>query len=180
VAVRFVYPLPSLEGRAWWIVRAAPVRLERVWASKFWSGFLPLAVLGVGLVVGTNGLLAVPGTVTAAVLPLVVLLLAAIVSLGLAFGAAHAELDARDAARIATGFGAILYMLSAMALIAVVVVLAAWPVQALLAAARAGAWPQGRGLVAMAAALGAAASACAVAFAVARGRGIQAMRRLSV
>src|SRR5262249_10083609 len=37
VAVRFVYPLPSLEGRAWWIVRVAPVRLERVWWSKFWA-----------------------------------------------------------------------------------------------------------------------------------------------
>ena len=180
VAVRFVYPLPSLEGRAWWIVRVAPVRLERVWTSKFWSGFLPLALLGVGLVAGTNGLLGVPPRVTAAALPVVVALLAAIVSLGLAFGAVHAELDAHDAARIATGFGAILYMLAAVALIAVVVALAAWPVERLLLQARMGGPLRGTALGLVVAGLAGGVGLSAAAFVVARRAGLRALARLPV
>jgi len=63
-------------------------------------------------------------------------LMAAVVSLGLAFGAAYPRLDTQNAAQIATGFGAILYMLACLALIALVVALEAWPVSRLLCQAR--------------------------------------------
>jgi ABC-2 type transport system permease protein len=54
VAVRFVYPMVSLEGRSWWILRSAPLALQRVWWSKFWLGFVPLVLLGEILVAATN------------------------------------------------------------------------------------------------------------------------------
>ena len=60
VAARFVYPMVSLEGRAWWILRTAPVSLERIWWTKFWMGFVPLSVFSVCLVVLTNRILSVP------------------------------------------------------------------------------------------------------------------------
>lgn len=180
VAVRFVYPLPSLEGRAWWVVRTAPVGLERIWAGKFWSGFLPLCALTLGLVGGTNHLLAAPPAVTASVLPVVAALLGAIVSLGLAFGAAHAEVDGRHAGRIATGHGAVLYMLAAVALIVTVVGLAAWPVERLLVSLRTGggAVPPGV-LTSLAAGLGAGIAVSAVVWAAARRAGIRALARLA-
>lgn len=180
VAVRFVYPLPSLEGPAWWVVRTAPVPLERIWAGKFWSGFLPLGALTLGLVAGTNHLLAAPLAVTVSVLPVVVALLGAIVSLGLAFGTAHAELDGRDAGRIATGHGAVLYMLAAVALIVSVVGLAAWPMERLLVSLRHGGGAL-RPAVVLAATLGfgAAILLSAVVWAVARRVGIRALARLS-
>jgi ABC-2 type transport system permease protein len=42
----FVYPVVSLEGRSWWLLRTAPVALGSIWWSKFWIGFLPLVFLG--------------------------------------------------------------------------------------------------------------------------------------
>ncbi len=55
-------------------------------------------------------------------------MIAAIVSLGLAFGAAYPRLDSTNAAQIATGFGGVVYMVSCLALIASVVALEIWPV----------------------------------------------------
>src|SRR5207244_2344778 len=55
----------------------------------------------------------------------------AIVSLGIAFGAAHPRFDAVNPAQIATSFGAVLYMMLCLALIAVVVTFEAWPISRL-------------------------------------------------
>jgi len=128
VAVRFVYPMASLEGRAWWILRTAPVPLRSLWWGKFWLAFVPLATFGEALVATTNHLLDVPPSLTILFLIALLPLTAAIVSLGLAFGAAHPKLDVRNAAQVATGFGAIVYMVTCLVLIAIVVGLEAWPV----------------------------------------------------
>src|SRR5882672_9634978 len=54
VAVRFVYPSISLEGRAWWVLRSAPVPIATLWWSKFVVAFVPLTLLGEALIVVTN------------------------------------------------------------------------------------------------------------------------------
>jgi ABC-2 type transport system permease protein len=149
VAVRFVYPMPSLEGRAWWIVRTAPVPLARIWWAKFWIGFLPLLTLAVALVLATNAMLGVAPAVTTAFVASLVPLVAAQVGLGLWLGARHATLDARNAAQIATSFGAIVFMLASLGLIVLVVAAESWPVAGLLRLARAGE-PGGAGLAGLA------------------------------
>jgi ABC-2 type transport system permease protein len=153
VAVRFVYPMPSLEGRAWWVVRTAPVALAHVWWAKFCIGFAPLLALAVALVLATNAMLGVPATVTAVFAASLVPLVAAEVSLGLWLGARHASLDSRNAAQIATSFGAIVYMLASLGLIVLVVAVEAWPAAALLRHLRAHAAAPG-GLAALAVAAG--------------------------
>jgi ABC-2 type transport system permease protein len=175
VAVRFVYPMPSLEGRAWWIVRTAPVALERIWWAKFWSGFLPLLAFATALVFATNAMLGVAPAVTAVFLVSLVPLVAAEVSLGLWLGARHATLDTRNAAQIATSFGAIVYMLVSLGLIAVVVAAESWPVAGLLHLARAGV-PGGVDLALRAVALGWAVSV--PVFGLARRSGLRAWSRL--
>jgi ABC-2 type transport system permease protein len=132
VAVRFVFPMVSLEGRGWWVLRTAPVSLERIWWTKFWMGFAPLSVFAVCLVVMTNRILSVPTVPATIIAGLLVGLVAAIVAMGLAFGAVHPKLDTGNAAQIATGFGAMVYMGAALALTFVVVALAAWPIGRLL------------------------------------------------
>lgn len=127
IAVRFVYPMVSLEGRAWWILRTAPIGLGRVWWGKFWIGFLPLLGFSSLLIAATNGYLGVPLALTASFLLTLVPLTAAVVSMGLGFGATYPRLDTQNAAQIATGFGAIVYMVTCLGLIAVVVGLEAWP-----------------------------------------------------
>jgi ABC-2 type transport system permease protein len=180
IAVRFVYPMVSLEGRAWWILRTAPVSLAHLWWSKFWIGYVPLLAFAEALVASTNALLGVPHLITAVFLATLVPLLAAIVSLGLAFGATHAKLDTQNAAQIATGFGAILYMLACFALIALVVAVDAWPVSQLLLAGRDRLVLMGGRAALVGLGFGAGAVLALVAFEVARRRGLVALSRLAV
>jgi ABC-2 type transport system permease protein len=138
IAVRFVYPMVSLEGRAWVVLRAAPISLDQIWWSKFWIGYVPLLAFAALLIAATNGYLGVPAPLTAGFLVTLVPLIATLVSLGLSFGATHPRLDVPNAAQIATGFGAIVYMVSSLLLIAAVVGLEAWPTWRLLRLARTG------------------------------------------
>jgi len=128
VSVRFVYPMVSLEGRSWWILRSAPISIPELWWSKFCIGYVPLLVLGEVLVAATNYFLDVGHGLTVVFALTLLPMIAAIVSLGLAFGAAYPRLDTQNAAQIATGFGAILYMVVCLGVITVVCALEAWPV----------------------------------------------------
>jgi ABC-2 type transport system permease protein len=180
VAVRFVYPMVSLEGRSWWILRSAPVALERLWWSKFWIGYVPLAAFGLVLILVTNRLLGVQGGLSLVFVATMLPLIAAIVSLGLAFGAVYPRLDTQNAAHIATGFGAIVYMVTCLGFIAVVVALEAWPVSRLFWRSSA-TLPFGALHATLAGALFAATGAVQVGtFLVARRVGLGALRRLQV
>ncbi len=128
VAVRFVYPSVSLEGRSWWVLRSAPVSLATLWWSKFLVAFMPLTLLGEVLIVVTNRYLGVASGLTLVFMATLLFVIAAIVSLGLAFGAAYPRLDSNNAAQIATGFGGVVYMVTCLGLIAGVIAIEAWPV----------------------------------------------------
>jgi ABC-2 type transport system permease protein len=178
IAVRFVYPMVSLEGRAWIVLRTAPISLEQIWWSKFWIGYVPLLAFA-GLLIGaTNGYLGVPATLTASFILTLVPLIATLVSMGLSFGAAHPRLDVPNAAQIATGFGAIVYMVSSLLVITVVVLLEAWPTWRLLRAARTGhalAAPEVMGVFGLYAT---AFVVLVVVFTAARRAGLRALARL--
>jgi len=131
VAVRFVYPAVSLEGRSWWVLRSAPVPLGAIWWSKFWIAFLPLALLGELLIVVTGRFLGTAPALTLVFMATLLLVIAAIVSMGLAFGAAYPRLDTHNAAQIATGFGGVVYMVACLGLIAAVIALELWPISRL-------------------------------------------------
>lgn len=178
VSVRFVFPMVSLEGRAWWILRTAPVPLSHVWRAKFWMAFVPLAAFATGLVVATNRLLGVPPVPATIIATLLLGLVAAIVAMGLAFGALYPKLDTGNAAQIATGFGAMVYMAAALALTALVVTLAAWPIGCLLWLHRYGLQASAMETTGMVAGVALAATTTVVATLAARRRGIAALARL--
>jgi len=130
VAVRFVLPSVSLEGKSFWITKTAPLPLRRLWWSKFWVGLVPLLVLGEVLVVATNYYLQVmPLMMWLSTLTLFCMTFG-IVALGLAVGAAYPKFDADNAAKVAAGVGGLVYMILCMSFIGAVVVLEAWPVYA--------------------------------------------------
>lgn len=128
VAVRFIFPAFSVEGKAFWILKAGPISLRRLWWAKFWIGVVPLLILGETLVVATNTFLGVmpfmmwlaSGTLAAMVVT--------IVAMGLAVGAAYPNFEAENAAKVAAGAGGLVYMVLCMSFIGAVVVLEAWPV----------------------------------------------------
>lgn len=132
IAVRFIFPALSLEGKTFWVLKSAPLLLRHWWWSKFWVGLLPLLVLGELLVCLTNYFLRV--SVFMMVLSAVTLcvLTCGIVALGMAVGVAYPTFTAEHSAKVAASFGGVLYMVLCISFIGAVVVLEAWPVYMLL------------------------------------------------
>jgi ABC-2 type transport system permease protein len=128
VAIRFVYPAVSIEGKSFWIIRSAPISIERLLWSKFWMYLVPLLVLSEILIVLSNWFLNVSGFMMGLSIVTMAFLTAGIVGLGIGLGAVYPRFFVENVAKIATGYGAILYMVLAMGFIALAVFLEAWPV----------------------------------------------------
>lgn len=141
VAVRFVFPSFSLEGRAFWLMKSAPLPLRRLWWAKFWIGLLPLMVLGELLVCATNSYLQVMPFMMWLSAGTLFIMVFAIVALALAVGAAYPNFDADNASKVASGAGGLVYMILCMSFIGLVVVLEAWPVYVIFSSRLAQATP---------------------------------------
>ncbi len=128
VAVRFVFPAVSLEGEAFWIVRASPMPLDKFLLAKFSSSVLPLLVLSEVLIVLSNLLLNVPTFMMVLGVVTVLFMTFGIVAIGIGFGAVFPRFRYENAAQIPTGFGGIAYMLVTLLFIGAVVTLEASPV----------------------------------------------------
>lgn len=110
VAVRLAFPAVSTEGRAYWLLRTAPVSPRQIVLSKFW-GALPVTLI-LGLVMGLASARALD-------LGPVLLLLSALVSvsnalvitaLGVGLGAAAPRFDADNPAEIGVSTGGLAFM----------------------------------------------------------------------
>jgi len=127
VAVRFIYPSVSLEGRAFWILQTAPVSVRSLLRSKFWLSLFPLLFLSEVLVVVTNRFLEVSPFMMAYSIGLVFLLTLGITGLGVGFGAAYPRFTEDNPARISTGFGGLVFMMVCSLYIGAMVALTAYP-----------------------------------------------------
>jgi ABC-2 type transport system permease protein len=134
IAARFLFPAISLEGRSLWLLRSSPLRLSSLVWSKFWVGSLPLLVLALALTAGTNVILRVEGFIMVLSLVTITVMTFALAALALGFGAMFPKFDTENAAEIPTGFGGLLFMMTAIGYLAAVVVLEARPVYVILEA----------------------------------------------
>ncbi len=127
LGVRFIFPAVSSEGRAFWILKGAPVKLTRVLWVKFVFYLVPMLLLGLLLVMATNYLLGL-GTFMRVVSTITVgLLTLGITSLSIGMGVLHADFKEVDSNRLFTGFGALLTMIYGGLAVAAVVLLEAYP-----------------------------------------------------
>jgi ABC-2 type transport system permease protein len=138
IAARFLFPVVSLEGRTLWLLRSSPLELRRLIWSKFWVNLLPLLVVALGLTAGTNHILRVGPFMMTLSLVTITVMTVAIAAMALGFGAVFPRFDTTNAADIPTGFGGLLFMMTAISYLALVIVLQAWPVYAVLTARLAG------------------------------------------
>jgi ABC-2 type transport system permease protein len=128
VAIRFVFPAVSIEGKSFWLVRSAPISVNRLLWSKFWMYMAPLLLLAEILIILSNWFLNVSGFMMGLSVVTMVFLTAGIVGLGIGLGAIYPRFSVENVAKIATGYGAILYMILAMGFVALAVFLEARPV----------------------------------------------------
>jgi ABC-2 type transport system permease protein len=131
IAMRFVFPALSLEGKTFWVLKSAPLQLRQWWWSKFWVNLLPLLFFGELLVILTNYFLQV-SFFMAVLAPVTLFFLAfAIVAMGMAVGVAYPNFTAEHSAKIAASYGGLLYMVLSISFIGIIVILEAWPVHVL-------------------------------------------------
>jgi len=128
VAVRFVFPAVSLEGRAFWIIRASPMSLRTFLWAKFWASLLPLAILSEFLVAASNALLRVAPFMMVMSTATMFLASFALTGLGVGLGAIYPRFQVENVAHISSGIGGLVYMLLAVGFMGGVVILEGVPV----------------------------------------------------
>lgn len=151
VGIRVAFPLVSLEGEGFWLVRTGPVHARQVVWAKF-VGALPLLLaLGVGLGVAVAGRLEL-SPVLAFATPLAGAAAAfAIAGLGVGLGAAFPRFDAANPTEIPMSTGGLAYMVGSLAYAALSTVLFAYPAwRALRGGTAAFRWTSGEGLLVLA------------------------------
>jgi len=134
LAVRFVFPSISSEGKAFWIILSSPLSLKRFLWCKFFSYLIPLAVISEILIVYSNYLLRVGGFMMVLSSTTIFFMVFGIVALGVGFGSIYPNFEHENIAKIATSYGGFIYMVTSFIFIAITVVVEAGPVYSILKA----------------------------------------------
>ncbi|MCB9523434.1 MAG: hypothetical protein H6702_08625 [Myxococcales bacterium] len=133
VAVRFLYPAVSLEGRAFWAVQAAPVPMRAVLAAKVRAALGPMILLGLGLALAAEWMVDLAPATVAGTVGVSLLAAYALAGLAVGLGALDPRFDEPNPARIASGLGGVGFMVLGMLYLVAVTALLGWPVAALRA-----------------------------------------------
>lgn len=134
LAVRFVFPSISSEGKAFWIILSSPLSLKRFLWCKFFSYLIPLAVISEILIVYSNYLLRVGGFMMVLSSTTIFFMVFGIVALGVGFGSIYPNFEHENIAKIATSYGGFIYMVASFIFIAITVIVEAGPVYSILSA----------------------------------------------
>lgn len=176
IAARFVFPAMSLEGRMTWLLRSSPLEPRKLFWVKYCVGAVPLLAVSLPLIVATNVYLEVSPFLMAISTATMVGATLALTALALAFGALYPNYETENPAEIPTSFGGLLFMMSAVAYLAVVIVLVGWPVYIFLRARFEGVPFEASGVVPLALGCGGAAAVTAAAIFFSLRAGVRRIR----
>jgi ABC-2 type transport system permease protein len=126
VAARFLYTSVSLEGQAFWVIRAAPVDIRTFLRSKFLNGFLPVASVAIVLVYGTSAALGLDAPLLYLSLVTTLLLSFSICGLGTGLGAIYPKFKYENIASVSMSLGGMAFMLLAFLVVLATLAIESW------------------------------------------------------
>ena len=127
VGVRIAYPLVSLEGEGFWLLKTGPVSSAQIVLGKFWHSLPIMLVLGLGLGVAAAVLIDLsPALAWASPLAGACAALA-ITGLGTGLGAAFPRFDATSLSEVPLSAGGLLYMALSLGYSTLLMLALAWP-----------------------------------------------------
>ncbi|ADH86088.1 putative ABC transporter permease subunit [Desulfurivibrio alkaliphilus] len=132
LAARFVFPAVSAEGGAMVLLQSSPLSMRSYLLRKYLFYLPPFTFLALLLILLSNHLLGVTGPMWWIALALVLPLAWALPALALGFGSIYADFKAENRAATLGGWGAWLYLLSAMSLIIATIAASTYPAWRLL------------------------------------------------
>jgi len=140
VGIRLAFPVLSLEGEGWWLLRTGPIRTRALVLGKFLHALPPLLLLGVGLGAAQALLLDVTPALATASLVAGICSAVAVAGLGVGLGAAYPRFDATNPAEVPMSPGGLLYMTLALAYGAALTTVLAYPAWVALIDPRVAVW----------------------------------------
>jgi len=126
VSARFVYSSISLEGMAFWIMKASPLTVQKILISKFLFGFIPVtlmltAIVGItSIIIDADSLLVFLSVIT------ILILCTSICGLGTGLGALFPQFRYENIASVSMNPGGMLFMLLAFLIVLLTVSLEAF------------------------------------------------------
>jgi ABC-2 type transport system permease protein len=112
ISMRFVFPSISLEGKAFWAVKASPIRPARLVAIKFMLYLPVIMLLGVILCYISNQVFQVTSPVLLLISFLNVILMAFVITaLAIGLGSVYAEYGSDNPLKVAGSFGGFVFMI---------------------------------------------------------------------
>lgn len=151
LSVRFVFPLISLEGRGFWVLRGAPVSVNLLFWEKFFLAFAVFMGLCELIVLFSNSVL----NVTPAMMTLTTvgtfLMGAALTGLGIGMGSLFPDFKEESPMRIASTPGGVITVVISLVYVAVMVAILGWPARGyFIYLLGRGPFPAGKALTALA------------------------------
>ncbi len=134
VAARFQFSAVSAEGRAFWLVRSAPITAEHYLWAKMWPGIVPMLILGEVLALVSCFILGAGVFLTCVAAGTALGLSFGIAGVAVGMGAMYPDFRADSAARAAAGPAGVLFMVMSLILVFVVISLQGLPVYLVLRA----------------------------------------------
>lgn len=115
LSARFVYPSIGSEGSAFGLILTAPISVRRYMAYKYLFYVVPFTALALILLAASNHLLGIAGPMWWITLGTGLIITWSVVALALGFGAMYADFKAESQAAALGGFGAVLFLFTAVA-----------------------------------------------------------------
>ncbi len=129
LSVRFVFPLISLEGRGFWLVRAAPISVNLLFWQKFFLAFTVFMGLCQLIVWISNQVLSVSSEMVTLTTTGIFLMGVALTGFSIGMGALFPVFDEESPMRIASTPGGIMTVVISLCYVALMVAVLAWPVR---------------------------------------------------
>ena len=128
ICLRFAYPSISSEGKAFWMMQAAPVSYRRLLISKVVVYTIPLTALSLILTVFANVIMHANAIVWIFTMIGASMLAATLVSLGVGLGGLSPNFAAENPLQVGLSLGGFAYMAAALAYVGTIMLLMARPI----------------------------------------------------
>jgi ABC-2 type transport system permease protein len=132
LALRFAFPSISAEGFSYWIIRSAPMSTGEFMGHKLKFWLFPIMVVAIFLTYLTNRFLNADPVMSFVSFVLTLILTPGLCSLGVGLGARFPRFETENLAQVPTGYGGLIFMVSASVALLALIGLSAWPVVAYL------------------------------------------------
>jgi len=129
LSVRFVYPLISLEGRSFWVIRSAPISVKLLFWEKFFLAFIVFMGLCELIVFISNHALHVNGTMMMLTTAATFLMGATLTGLAIGMGSLMPDFKDESPMRIASTAGGVVTVIISLVYVALMVAVLAWPAE---------------------------------------------------